>query len=171
MSSMMMATTDALTALPNRRAFDVVIEVLFNEGMRNKTPVAIIMLDIDHFKSINDRYGHLGGDYVLSEAARIIKSCLRASDFVCRWGGEEFLVIIKDCNKDGVMALAEKIRRTLEQASIMYKGKSVSITASLGACMLHPGQEVDLAIERADKAMYLAKSAGRNKALLCREDA
>ena len=162
----MMATTDALTGLPNRRAFDVVIEVLFNDSMRNRTPVAIIMMDVDHFKSINDRYGHLGGDYVLSEVAMIIKSCLRGSDFVCRWGGEEFLVIVKDCDAVGVMALAEKTRLAVQQNSIEYKGKQVKITVSLGVSMREDGQNLEQVIEHADKAMYQAKSAGRNKALL-----
>lgn len=162
----MMATTDALTGLPNRRAFDVIATVLFNESARNKTPVAILMLDIDHFKSINDRYGHLGGDYVLSEVARVIKNCLRAADFVCRWGGEEFLIIAKDCNSNSVMALAEKIRQSLQTTGIVYKGKLVSLTASLGAGVLQADENISLLIERADNALYRAKSSGRNKAIL-----
>lgn len=162
----MMATTDALTGLPNRRAFDVIAAVLFNESARSKTQVAIIMLDLDNFKTINDRYGHLGGDYVLSEAARIIKSCLRASDFVCRWGGEEFLVIAKDCDTNCAVKLTEKIRQSVQNTGIVYKGKLVNITASLGASVLQSHDNISQVIERADRALYRAKSGGRNQVIM-----
>ncbi|HSH72524.1 MAG TPA: sensor domain-containing diguanylate cyclase [Methylophilaceae bacterium] len=177
----MMATTDALTGLPNRRAFDIVVEVLFNESTRKKTQIAILLLDIDHFKLVNDRYGHLGGDHVLSEVAMTIKSCMRASDFICRWGGEEFLIVVKDSDAHGVMLLAEKIRIGIESKAISYKGALIHITASLGASMAEQDEvesysaksfdaetydKVQQVIERADAAMYQAKQVGRNQSIL-----
>ncbi|MEZ0231262.1 MAG: diguanylate cyclase [Methylophilaceae bacterium] len=161
-----MATTDILTGLPNRRAFDIVIEVIANESVRNGGNVAIIVLDIDHFKKINDKYGHIGGDYVLSSAAKTIKSCMRAADFVCRWGGEEFLIVVKDCDERSLLSLAEKVRAGLESKPITYKGQEVIISASLGAAIARAGETIEHIIERADKAMYKAKGTGRNRALL-----
>lgn len=162
----MMATTDALTGLPNRRAFDIVVEVLFNESVRKKTQIAVLVLDIDNFKSINDRYGHLAGDYVLSEAALTIKSCIRASDFICRWGGEEFVIVGKDGDAHGAMLLAEKIRVAIESRAISYKGELINITASLGTAIAEADENIAQVIERADKAMYLAKASGRNQVIL-----
>jgi len=162
----MMATTDALTGLPNRRAFDIVVEVLFNESVRKKTQIAVLVLDIDNFKSINDRYGHLAGDYVLSEAAMTIKSCIRASDFICRWGGEEFVIVGKDGDTHGAMLLAEKIRVAIESRAISYKGELINITASLGAAIAEADENIAQVIERADKAMYQAKASGRNQVIL-----
>jgi len=167
----MMATTDALTGLPNRRAFDIVVEVLFNESMRKKTQVGILVLDIDHFKLINDRFGHLAGDYVLSEVALIIKSCMRASDFICRWGGEEFLIVVKESDAHGVMLLAEKIRSTLSDKVIKYKNESIVLTASLGAAISESDETIEQIIERADNAMYEAKLAGRNQSILSTNNA
>ena len=162
----MMATTDSLTGLPNRRAFDIVVEVLFSESLRKKTQIAILVLDIDHFKSINDKYGHLGGDHVLSDVAVTIKGCMRASDFVCRWGGEEFLMVVKDSDAHGLLLLAEKIRLTIESKEITYKNENIQITASLGAAIAESDETINQIIERADAAMYQAKLSGRNQVVL-----
>ncbi|MPS48596.1 sensor domain-containing diguanylate cyclase [Methylobacillus sp.] len=158
-----MATTDTLTGLPNRRAFDVVIDVFLNENERARSTLAFILLDVDHFKSINDRLGHLGGDYVLTVVARIIKGNTRAADFICRWGGEEFLIVIKDCDEHNALLLAEKIRSAIENELIAYQGSQVAITASLGVGVARAGEKLEPVLERADKAMYAAKAAGRNQ--------
>lgn len=158
-----MATTDSLTGLPNRRAFDIVIDVFLNENRRANSSMALMVLDIDHFKSINDRLGHFGGDHVLAVTARMLKSCTRAADFVCRWGGEEFLIVIKDCDEPNAMQLAEKIRHAIENELIAYKSEQIAITASLGVAVARPGDNIHMVLERADVAMYAAKAAGRNQ--------
>lgn len=161
-----MATTDILTELPNRRAFDVVINVFLNENERTRSSLAFIVLDVDHFKSINDKLGHLGGDHVLNVVARTIKANTRAADFVCRWGGEEFLIVIKDCDEHNAMLLAEKIRSAIQEELISYQGSQVTITASLGVAVARAGEKLEPVLERADKAMYAAKTAGRNQIYL-----
>lgn len=161
-----MATTDTLTGLPNRRAFDIVIDIFRNENDRARSNLAFITLDIDHFKAINDRLGHFGGDHVLVETARILKSSTRAADFICRWGGEEFLLVVKDCDEHNAMLLAEKMRSAIEHEAIGYKGAQIRITASLGVAVARAGDKVEAMLERADQALYEAKRAGRNRAVL-----
>ncbi|MFJ5445644.1 diguanylate cyclase [Methylobacillus methanolivorans] len=163
-----MATTDTLTSLPNRRAFDVVINVFLNENERARSTLAFIVLDVDHFKSINDRLGHLGGDHVLTQMARTIKANTRAADFVCRWGGEEFLIVMKDCDEHNAMLLAEKIRSAIEHELVDYKGTQISMTASLGVAVARAGEKLEPVLERADQAMYAAKMAGRNQVSVSR---
>jgi diguanylate cyclase (GGDEF)-like protein len=161
-----MATTDSLTGLPNRRAFGVVIDLLFNENMRNKTTTGIILLDIDNFKQVNDKYGHLAGDKVLIDVATVVKSSMRAIDFICRWGGEEMLIVVKNCNEHSIMQLAEKIRLSIEAEATYYNEEKINITASLGAAVTHEGEKIEHVVERADYAMYQAKSLGRNRSVL-----
>ncbi|HEY0267968.1 MAG TPA: sensor domain-containing diguanylate cyclase [Methyloradius sp.] len=161
-----MATTDILTGLPNRRAFDIVIEVMSNDTARSGGTIAILVLDIDHFKAINDHYGHIGGDYVLTEAARTIKSSLRAADFICRWGGEEFLVVVRDCDEHNIIALAEKVRKSVEHHTTIYQSQAIALTVSIGAAIGKPSESLESLVVRADKAMYQAKKQGRNRSIL-----
>ena len=161
-----MATTDTLTGLPNRRAFSLIIDLLFNENVRNKTTTGIILLDIDNFKQVNDKYGHLAGDKVLMEVANTVRSCMRAMDFICRWGGEELLIVIKNCNERSIMQLSEKIRLSIEAEATYYNEEKINITASLGAAVTHEGEKIEHVIERADYAMYQAKTSGRNRSVL-----
>ena len=105
-----MATTDKLTGLANRQAFDILVPQAIREAVRDKVELTAILLDIDHFKAVNDRYGHATGDRVLSEAGRVIREALRGADFVFRWGGEEFLVVAKSTRAGDGVTLAEKIR-------------------------------------------------------------
>ena len=158
-----MATTDILTGLPNRRAFEVVINIFLNENERARSTLAFIVLDIDYFKTVNDKLGHLGGDHVLSAVSKVIKASTRAADFVCRWGGEEFLIVIKDCDEHNAVLLAEKIRQALEQETIIYKNEQIKLTASLGVAVARAGDKLEPVMERADAAMYGAKMAGRNQ--------
>jgi diguanylate cyclase (GGDEF)-like protein len=161
-----MATTDILTGLPNRRAFDIVIEVMSNDNARSGGTIAILVLDIDHFKAINDQYGHIGGDYVLTEVASIIKSSLRAADFICRWGGEEFLVVVRDCDQHNIIALAEKVRKSVEHHITTYQNQTIALTVSIGAAIGKPSESLENLVVRADKAMYQAKKQGRNRSIL-----
>jgi len=158
-----MATTDKLTSLANRQAFDLLIPQAISESRRENSPLSVLLIDIDHFKKVNDRYGHLAGDKVLRAIARSIKGTLRASDILCRWGGEEFLIAVKDTSLDQAQTLAEKIRRVIETSGVQYKTTLISVTASVGISTLRDGDSPERMISRADDAMYAAKKQGRNR--------
>ena len=160
------AAIDKLTNLPNRKAFDIGISVLLNDSQRHKTTLGLMLLDLDHFKAINDTYGHLAGDYVLTETAETLRSTIRSEDFICRWGGEEFVIVVRDCDEQHLMLLAEKIRAAIEAADYTFKGTSIAVTTSLGVATRIGGEYIDHMIYRADKALYRAKHAGRNQAVL-----
>jgi diguanylate cyclase (GGDEF)-like protein len=159
------AAIDKLTGLPNRKAFDIGMSVLLQDSLRHKTNLGIMMMDLDYFKVINDTHGHLGGDYVLADAAEILKSAIRAEDFVCRWGGEEFVIVVPDCNEHNLMLLAEKIRIAIETKNFDYQQKHISVTISVGIATRKADEDVAHLIQRADKALYQAKSAGRNQSV------
>ena len=160
------AAIDKLTNLPNRKAFDIAIRVLLNDSQRHKTTLGLMLLDLDHFKAINDTYGHLAGDYVLAETAETLRLTIRSEDFICRWGGEEFVIVVRDCDEQHLMLLAEKIRAAIEAADYTFKGTSIAVTTSLGVATRIGGEYIDHMIYRADKALYRAKHAGRNQAVL-----
>ena len=160
------AAIDKLTNLPNRKAFDIGMSVILRESERNKTDVGIILLDLDHFKSINDLYGHIAGDQVLRNVANTLNTAVRAADFISRWGGEEFLIVVRDCDIDNLLSLAENIRSAIELKSDMQSKVSIKVTASLGVALRGYGEELEHLISRADKALYQAKGAGRNQVAL-----
>ncbi len=118
------------------------------------------MLDIDHFKAINDTYGHLAGDDTLKTFGELLKGALRASDIIGRWGGEEFLIICPDSNLEGTVKLAEQLRLKIAQYDFAHFG---NLYASFGVALHHRGEQVNALIARADKALYRAKEAGRNR--------
>jgi diguanylate cyclase (GGDEF)-like protein len=158
-----MATTDKLTGLANRQAFDLLVPQAISEALRHKAPLCAILIDIDHFKAVNDRLGHLAGDKALRSVAGIIKSSLRASDIVARWGGEEFLVILKNVVPTQAVLLAEKIRQAVEDAPIAWRSEAIRLTVSLGVAAHRDGDTPDQLIARADRALYEAKEQGRNR--------
>jgi diguanylate cyclase (GGDEF)-like protein len=160
-----MATTDGLTGLSNRHAFDLLMPQAISEARRAKTLLLAILIDIDHFKDINDRLGHLAGDSVIQQVAMVIKAALRESDIVCRWGGEEFLVVLKGTIADQGRPLAEKIRSAVETGTFRHGETIVSVTVSLGVATYVNGETPDQLIARADKALYEAKNRGRNLVL------
>lgn len=157
-----MAMTDKLTGLANRQAFDLLVPHTLSEAKRAKTLLLAILIDIDRFKDINDRLGHLAGDSVIKQVARIIKATLRESDIVCRWGGEEFLVVLKGSAEAQGHPLAEKIRDAVEAGTFHYGETTVPVTISLGVAAYIDGETPDQLIARADKALYEAKDRGRN---------
>jgi diguanylate cyclase (GGDEF)-like protein len=157
-----MATTDKLTGLANRQAFDLIMPHVVNEARRDRAPLLAMLIDIDHFKEINDRLGHLAGDDVIRDIARTIKATLRQSDLVCRWGGEEFLVLLKGTNAEQGRQLAEKIRLAIESSTYRHGEQSIPVTASLGVAAYTAGETLDQLIARADHALYDAKRKGRN---------
>ncbi len=155
-----LAITDRLTGLYNRLKLDEVLNYEIAQTSRYDTPLSIIIIDIDHFKNVNDTYGHQTGDIVLKEVAQILRSCSRTSDTSGRWGGEEFLIILPNTNLTGALEAAEKIRTSIENYPFSVVGKK---TASFGVAEFLVEENEDSFIERADQALYRAKSGGRNQ--------
>jgi len=161
-----MATTDALTGLSNRRAFvDWAIREVARCARYNDH-FCVTLLDVDHFKQVNDRYGHAAGDSVLAAVSRLMGGIVRSCDVVARWGGEEFVVALPSTSLDGAMLVADRIRAALEVLPITDpSGQILNVTASFGVAELEAGETLDQVVDRADRAMYAAKSAGRNRVL------
>jgi diguanylate cyclase (GGDEF)-like protein len=158
-----MATTDALTGLYNRQAMDILFQQAVSEHRRQPKPIAIALVDIDHFKQINDNHGHLVGDHVIAEVARLLTQGLRGADIACRWGGEEFLLIFKDCTAADALTIAEKIRQRVAQAEFVTNGITLGFTISIGVAGYHAGDALEPLIAAADAALYTAKQSGRNR--------
>jgi two-component system cell cycle response regulator len=158
------ASIDLLTGLMNRRAFLPAVRAEVARGQRYGQELSVLLLDIDHFKMINDRFGHAAGDQVLSAVGRTLQSTLRNTDFAARWGGEEFVVALTCTDVEGGRVVAERTRRAVE-ALVVDDGHGVRIpvTASVGLASLQPNENVDQLMDRADRAMYAAKYAGRNR--------
>ena len=153
---------DPLTGVNNRSAFESSIAREVSLSQRHNNPFALIILDIDHFKSVNDEFGHLFGDCALRDVAQAISHEVRDSDMVFRYGGEEFVILLSNTCETGALLLAERIRQSVSQLSCSYNGNSTMVTASLGiACLKKDELELEL-FERADDALYIAKNSGRN---------
>lgn len=160
------AATDPLTKLLNRQAFDFVFQQAILDSERSRQTLCVAIMDIDHFKKINDKHGHLVGDHVLKEIAAISRRSLRESDVICRWGGEEFLLLLKNCSLEKATAIAETLRSTIaandfSRTTDLTKGR-LSLTVSMGVAECKPQESEDSVFERADVALYQAKESGRN---------
>lgn len=158
--------TDGLTGLPNRRAFDLGLEAEVERARADRTPLTLLIADVDHFKAFNDNFGHRVGDEVLKVVARVMKSLLKGRDKPARYGGEEFCVILPTTDLEGAMSVAEQIRQTIGAKALKSArtGKSYGqITISLGCASLTPQDSIGSLIERADAALYFAKNNGRNQ--------
>jgi diguanylate cyclase (GGDEF)-like protein len=160
-----MASTDSLTGAYNRRAFDIIIGQTLKDAVRNKTDISLILFDIDHFKETNDRFGHSAGDAVLGNITRITYSCLRSSDVICRWGGEEFLILLKQCDINKAFNVAEKIRMAVGNVPALYEGREINATISLGVAQYREPESEESLFSRVDKALYEAKNQGRNRTI------
>lgn len=158
-----MATTDKLTGLGNRQACELVAEQAVRLSQRRATALSAVIIDIDRFKEINDRYGHLIGDDVIRSVARAIKGCLREADFICRWGGEEYLLLLQDCDLANAQRIAEHIRATVTQATYVHGSISFTVTVSLGVAEYLAPESADNLFSRADTALYQAKQSGRDR--------
>ncbi len=160
-----LASTDVLTNLYNRRFFNETSENIFNFSFRNKDPISIIILDIDNFKKINDTYGHIVGDEALINLANLLKKHTRESDILCRWGGEEFTILLPKTSLNGAEEVSEKIRSNVENFSLSTNDTIIKFTISLGLAEVEFDKESHLldTINRADKALYIAKGNGKNR--------
>lgn len=163
------ASTDPLTGLFNRRQFELLANNQISLAVRHQVPYCVLMLDIDHFKKVNDTYGHDAGDEVLKHLSLVLKSSLRESDVLARYGGEEFVIFLPHTSPTEAWRVAERIRESVEQARIQTAAKILNITISLG---LSSTQNIDLTaqIKEADTALYVSKTTGRNKTTLYTSD-
>jgi diguanylate cyclase (GGDEF)-like protein/PAS domain S-box-containing protein len=158
-----MALLDPLTGIGNRRFCSMNIEAQLAAMKRYGWQFGVIMSDIDLFKQVNDEFGHNTGDRVLTAVSQTLTNGLRASDIICRWGGEEFVAIVHQVNATDLCVTAEKLRRLVETAQINVEGRDINITLSLGATLATEADTAVSLIERADNLMYQSKSTGRNK--------
>jgi len=157
-----LAATDKLTGLYNRQAFDLLMAQALKERNRSDRSLAAIMIDLDLFKTVNDTWGHLAGDAVLTQAAERLQKGLRETDSLCRWGGEEFLILLRDCSPEDAAKTAEKLRASFAEAPFRVGEIEVPLTISAGTTSIEKDDSYETATARADQALYGAKAGGRN---------
>jgi len=159
------ATKDSLTGCWNRRLIIEILERETERARRDNRHVGLVMLDLDHFKQVNDTYGHVAGDGALREGVRRIMAQIRSYDAIGRYGGEEFLVVLSGCDELCVMSHAERLRHVMEKAPMVLDGREIHLTASFGATSAAPGSEItpDVILRAADEALLTAKRNGRNR--------
>lgn len=160
------ALTDKLTGVPNRLAYDERIAQEYARWKRFNTPLALLVWDVDHFKKINDQYGHKAGDKALKTIAHRISQEIRETDFFARYGGEEFVLLMPGADTDAVLAVANKLRSTVADCAFHHGNESVAITISCGIAVLRSDDTPETAFERADRALYAAKAQGRNRCVM-----
>ncbi|PIP78243.1 MAG: hypothetical protein COW84_12180 [Gammaproteobacteria bacterium CG22_combo_CG10-13_8_21_14_all_40_8] len=161
-----MSMTDELTQIANRRALSKSLQYFFNKLKRYQQPFGIVMLDIDHFKKINDQYGHGIGDQVLIELSQLLTSIIRDSDEVGRWGGEEFVILLSHLSQEHLIVVAEKIRHVTEKMKILLGRESISITISQGVFFVDKMESANNIFKKIDNALYQAKNEGRNRTVI-----
>jgi two-component system, cell cycle response regulator len=161
-----LACVDPLTGLRNRRAFVEQINVEVARAQRYGTGLSLLLLDVDHFKSINDRYGHAGGDRVLSELGELLGRQLRTPDVAARWGGEEFVIALPSTGLDGAHIVAERVRAAVNSSPVAHEEANIRVSVSVGVAALRRGESLESLTDRADRAMYVAKQGGRNRVAL-----
>lgn len=160
----LLAHTDALTQLPNRRYLEPIVARRVDESHRYRRPLSLAVVDIDHFKSVNDRFGHAVGDVILAGVAGVMRASIREVDVAARWGGEEFVVLCPETALDGAERVAERLRREVE--ALRFDG-GTQVTISVGVAACEPTDDAIALFERADQALYEAKHQGRNRVVTC----
>lgn len=164
--SQQLSRVDPLTGLLNRRAFREYLDLEIGRAQRYNTPLSCVLFDIDHFKRVNDKRGHAAGDAVLIAMGELLRRLARQTDVSCRWGGEEFVVMLHQCDLLGAHIAAERLRKEIEQCQIMGPDEElVPVTASFGIAEFRADDTIDTLIDRADRAMYEAKTSGRNRVM------
>jgi two-component system cell cycle response regulator len=167
-----LAVTDQLTGLHNRRYMRVQLESFLKRSLMGGTPVSVLLCDIDHFKKVNDIHGHAAGDDVLREFGRRLRDNIRPTDLACRYGGEEFVVIMPDTSQALATAAGDRLRQIISDEGFrINRGDELRVTMSGGVSTVLPDDTIDALLKRADDALYRAKSAGRNRVELERLDA
>ncbi|MCB8821334.1 sensor domain-containing diguanylate cyclase [Microvirga rosea] len=162
-----LAETDALSGLLNRRGFDLIGEETFLQFKRFGRVFAALIVDIDFFKRVNDTFGHAAGDEVIRAIGETLTTQLRSTDTVCRFGGEEFVVLLPDVSRDGIVTIAQQVRRAIEALRPTFHGKTLAVTVSVGGALVASSdRDIQDVIERADAALYEAKGAGRNRVVI-----
>jgi diguanylate cyclase (GGDEF)-like protein len=161
-----LAITDPLTHVMNRRGITVALLDAMAQAERYDTPLTVAMADIDHFKAVNDNYGHETGDRALAEVAAVLTEQLRMPDKVGRYGGEEFLIVLPHTALAQGRKIAERVRAAVAKAAIEFDGKRLSLTVSIGVTQFHKGEDLEQLLSRADQALYEAKNAGRNRVVV-----
>lgn len=163
-----MAYRDELTGLNNRRAFFDMGHRAFKQSVRFSHPISVVMMDLDHFKNINDTYGHAAGDEVLKVICNRIRQLMREIDIVARMGGEEFAFLLPETANNEAIKLTERIRLEIENTIVKYEENEIKITASFGVCSCKTGGEtLDTMLTKADEVLYIAKRKGRNQTKSC----
>jgi len=158
-----MTIVDGLTQVNNKRYLLETLEREIPRGRRHDRPLTLVMFDIDHFKHINDTYGHLAGDYVLKEMAQLVKNRLRPDDIIGRYGGEEFAIVLPETDLEGAVHIAEELRTLIERHPFVFEQERINVTVSLGAAQLTDEMDVLRFIKAADERLYAAKREGRNR--------
>jgi two-component system cell cycle response regulator len=161
-----MSIEDELTKLHNRRYFIEALEGEFERANRYETEIALVIMDLDLFKKINDKYGHPAGDTVLSEIGRILKEHVRRNDIACRYGGEEFAVILPNVSRDNIFAVYERFREMVSEHLFEYESNQFHITISIGIAFGNDVKSINDLLVHADRALYQAKDTGRNKTVI-----
>lgn len=160
---MLVARSDYLTGLPNRRYVHETITYETYRAGRMKKTFSVILCDLDHFKEVNDKYGHSCGDYVLKQISQFIRNKLRHQDTVARWGGEEFLILLPETPLVGALTIGEQLRHKIESLQLEHAGNKFSITISMGAIEAKPPYDIEEILNKADENLYAAKQQGRNR--------
>ena len=158
-----MTIVDGLTGVNNKRFLLETLEREIPRARRHERPLTLVMMDIDHFKNINDTYGHLAGDYVLKEQAQLVKSRLRPDDVLGRYGGEEFAILLPETALEGGVAIAEELRSMIQDHAFSFEQEKIQVTMSMGLAQLEDGWDVPSFIKQADERLYAAKREGRNR--------
>lgn len=157
------AHQDSLTTVLNRAGFSALAPRIVERARRDRRALSVVLMDLDHFKSINDRYGHEAGDRLLQIFTHTVRPWIRAGDLIARYGGEEFCALLPETTQDEAAQIAERVRESFEKRALSYRGQSVTTTVSIGVAQVrHPDETLDGAIARADQALYAAKRGGRN---------
>lgn len=158
-----LATTDPLTHLLNRRSLMEVAEYELVQRKRNHAPLAFVLADIDHFKGINDAYGHAAGDAVLTAVSQLLRQALREQDSVARWGGEEFLILMPNATLEMASTVAERLRQQIAAVEVPFEGQQIKVSMTFGVSCHHDDESIEAPVSRADTALYKGKLSGRNQ--------
>lgn len=159
------AFRDPLTGAGNRVALDKTLSREIELAKRHEQPLSLLMLDLDHFKEVNDNFGHSMGDQVLKTTVATITECIRQTDMCFRYGGEEFLILLSNADQSGALRIAERVRMAIDNQIFQSDKGSFSISASIGSASMEPCDDSTVLVQRADSALYMAKASGRNRVI------